>query len=58
MSAEKERMAFSEKLKWWYFYHTRSQKGRFEVYHFAQWLLCIGLLIAAGEAAVYLWLNG
>lgn len=44
-------------LKWWIHYHRKSLKGRFEVYHFLEWLLFMTGCIAVLEAVLYVWLN-
>lgn len=49
-------MTGAEKVRWWLYYHLHTQKGRYEVYHFAEWLLCMGLLIACMEV-VLTWLD-
>lgn len=49
-------MALMEKCRWWWRYHTQTQKGRYEVCHFLQWLLFMGVCTACVEA-VLLWLG-
>lgn len=51
-------LSFAYKCRCWYDYHARSLKGRYEVYHFLEWLAVMGLITAALEGVVYLWRNG
>lgn len=51
------KLSFAYCIKWWMYYHTKSLKGRFEVYHFLQWLLFMACGIAILEAVLYVWLN-
>ncbi len=52
-----EKLSLAYCMKWWFYYHTKSLKGRFEVYHFLQWLLFMLVCIAVLEAVLYLWQN-
>lgn len=48
--------SFAEKWKWWIYYHRKTRKGRFEVFHFLEWCLCMALGIAVLEMML-LWLG-
>lgn len=50
-------LSFFYCLKWWCYYHTRTLKGRFEVYHFIEWLLLITGCVVILEMGIYLWLG-
>ena len=53
---KEKRPSPAEKWRWWVYYHTRTLKGRFEVYHFLEWLCFMAVCIALVEA-VLLWLG-
>lgn len=50
-------LSFLYCVKWWYYYHTKTVKGKFEVYHFIEWLLLITGCVAILEMGLYLWLS-
>ncbi len=57
MTPTREPLSLAYKLKWWIFYHTKSLKGRYELYHFLEWLLAMGLAIAVLEGVLTWWQN-
>ncbi len=57
MIPTREHLSLAYKLKWWIFYHMKSLKGRYELYHFLEWLLAMGLAIAILEGVLTWWQN-
>ncbi len=49
-------VSMTAKCRWWMYYHTQTAKGRFEVYHFLEWLCFMAVGIACVEA-VLVWLG-
>lgn len=47
-------LSLRDQLRWWLYYHIRTAKGRYEVYHFLEWLLCMAACMAALEGILYL----
>jgi len=56
--SDHSRLPLSYKLRWWLYYHAKTQKGRFEVRHFLVWLFCMALAIGILEGAVLVWRQG
>ncbi len=51
-------MSSCEKLKWLFYYYTKSDKGRFELSHIVELFCFLGVSILLLETVLYLWLNG
>lgn len=52
-----EKLTFGYKLKWWWYYHTRTQKGRYGLLHFLEWLMFMATASFLLEGLVYVWKN-
>lgn len=45
-----------ENVRWWWYYHTRTEKGRFETYHFFEWIVYMTVCTMCMEV-ILLWLG-